>query len=139
MVKLSNGEFIHPERLETLYDQSTYIRQIFVHGDSYMPNAVAIVHPNFDVLQPKFPDLSPADICRDKAANLVVFQDIAKFGKLAQLKNFEKVTQVRLVETPFTVDNGLLTPTQKLNRHMARKKFKKEIRRMYRETLNKTI
>ena len=33
-IKLSNGEFVQPTRLEELYSQSTWVHQIYVHADS---------------------------------------------------------------------------------------------------------
>ena len=44
--KLSNGEYIAPEKLENVYSNSPQIAQIYVHGDSDQPHAVAIVVPD---------------------------------------------------------------------------------------------
>lgn len=41
--KLSQGEYIAPEKLENIYCQSIYISQIFVYGDSFKSSLVAIV------------------------------------------------------------------------------------------------
>ena len=41
--KLSQGEYIAPEKLENIYVQSEYIMQIFVHGDSLQTYLVAVV------------------------------------------------------------------------------------------------
>lgn len=40
--KLSQGEYIAPEKLENMYIQSPFIQQIFVHGDSFQSYIVAI-------------------------------------------------------------------------------------------------
>ena len=44
--KLSQGEYIAPEKLEQCYLKSAYIGQIFVYGDSLHDNIVAIVVPD---------------------------------------------------------------------------------------------
>ena len=41
--KLSQGEYIAPEKLENCYIKSPYISQIFVHGDSLRTYLVAVV------------------------------------------------------------------------------------------------
>jgi long-subunit acyl-CoA synthetase (AMP-forming) len=104
-----------------------------------MPNVVAIIHPNLSLLSPKFPNCTASEICADRAAKTAVFQDIARIGKIAGIKNFEKVTGIKLVESAFTVENGLLTATGKISRHTAKKQFRREIRKLYQENLNNTI
>lgn len=32
--KLSQGEYIVPEKIETIYEKSQYVQQVFVHGES---------------------------------------------------------------------------------------------------------
>ena len=41
--KLSQGEYIAPEKLENVYIQSGFIAQIFVYGDSLQNYLVSIV------------------------------------------------------------------------------------------------
>ena len=41
--KLSQGEYIAPEKLENVYVQSEFIQQIWIHGDSFKDYAVAFV------------------------------------------------------------------------------------------------
>ena len=43
--KLSQGEYIVAEKLERIYEQSMYINQIFIHGDSLKNHIVAIIYP----------------------------------------------------------------------------------------------
>lgn len=44
--KLSQGEYIVPEKLERAYEQSSMIQTIFVHGDSLRNHIVAIIYPD---------------------------------------------------------------------------------------------
>ena len=48
-----------------------------------------------------------------------------------QLKGYERVLDFALTDTPFSVENGLLTPTLKLKRAQARERFEAEIAAMY--------
>jgi long-chain acyl-CoA synthetase len=43
--KLSQGEYIAPEKLENIYSQVTKIAQIFIYGDSMKNNIIAIIVP----------------------------------------------------------------------------------------------
>ena len=44
--KLSQGEYLAPEKLENAYIQSPLVTQIMVYGDSFKNCAVAIVVPD---------------------------------------------------------------------------------------------
>jgi long-chain acyl-CoA synthetase len=43
----------------------------------------------------------------------------------------EIVKKVHVIDYPFTIDNDLMTPTFKIKRNVAAKKFKEEIDHMY--------
>ena len=49
----------------------------------------------------------------------------------SSLKAFERVKDVFISMEPFTADNGLLTPTLKLKRFVAKKRYQKELDLMY--------
>jgi len=52
-------------------------------------------------------------------------------GGDTSLKGFERVRDVHITLEPFTADNGLLTPTLKLKRFMAKRRYQKELDCMY--------
>nr|GMD42172.1 long chain acyl-CoA synthetase 6, peroxisomal-like [Ipomoea batatas] len=54
-------------------------------------------------------------------------------GREAQLRGFEFAKAVTLVVEPFTVENGLLTPTFKVKRPQAKAYFAQAISEMYNE------
>jgi len=49
--KLSQGEYIAPEKLENIYSLSNYIAQTFVYGDSLRSYTVAVIVPDVDNLK----------------------------------------------------------------------------------------
>jgi len=52
-------------------------------------------------------------------------------GVAAKLRGFEHVKGIHLSHELFSVENGILTPTFKLKRNEAKKKFQAEINEMY--------
>ncbi|KAJ3259675.1 hypothetical protein HK103_001936 [Boothiomyces macroporosus] len=58
---------------------------------------------------------------------------LGQVGKEGGLKGFENVKAIHFEENPFTVENGLLTPTFKLKRHEAKIKYQSEIDNMYKQ------
>uniref|UniRef100_A0A0N4WYN6 Long-chain fatty acid--CoA ligase n=2 Tax=Haemonchus TaxID=6288 RepID=A0A0N4WYN6_HAEPC len=56
-----------------------------------------------------------------------------QIGKENKLNSIEQVKRIYLEPEPFTVENGLLTPTLKAKRPQLRHRYKEIIARIYRE------
>ncbi|CAH8571127.1 unnamed protein product [Schistosoma turkestanicum] len=157
MFKLAQGEYVAPEKVELVYHGCQLIDQILVDGKPEENFPVAIVTPNFvnlracihtylksglNVNDKKIFDLKPSDISRLSDADICQNIDVRRFvlqkmnevaiGK--ELKGFEMVKSVYLNDDPFTVENGLLTPTMKVSRQNARRHFQSIIENLYLET-----
>jgi len=135
--KISQGEYIAPEKLENVFVQSQWVAQCFVYGDSLKSVLVAIAVPDFEILTPwaktqghKHAD-NPKELCKDAGIVKMVLEDMNKKGKENKLRGFELIAEVTLVDTPFAVENDLLTPTFKLKRPQAKKAFLSYIDEMY--------
>lgn len=139
--KLSQGEYVAPEKIENVIIQSLLIGQAFVYGDSYQSALVAIIVPDEEPVRslleasenPSLAKASFSEICRNDKLKTIILTEIKKFGKANGLYGFEIPKSIHLSEEPFSVENGILTPTFKLKRQQARDKFEKEIERMYAE------
>ncbi|KAM3273772.1 hypothetical protein ACQJBY_043141 [Aegilops geniculata] len=134
--KLAQGEYIAPEKIENVYAKCKFIAQCFIYGDSFNSFLVAIVAVEPDVLKAwaasqgiQSEDLR--QLCADPRAKAAVLADMDSIGKEAQLRGFEFAKAVTLVAEPFTVENGLLTPTFKVKRPQAKAYFTKELADMY--------
>nr|KAG5707715.1 hypothetical protein BaRGS_003290 [Batillaria attramentaria] len=133
--KLSQGEYLAPERIEGIYCRSMYVQQCFVDGDSLKSRCVAVVVPDPDVVMMWAANNNrPQDItqlCQDEVLKDVILQDMLEFGKTAQLKGFEQVLDIALEPEPFSVEAGLLTPTFKNKRTQLRKHFAHQVAALY--------
>jgi len=132
--KLSQGEYVAPEKIENIYRQPQTL-QIFVYGNTLQSQLIAIV-----VVEPtelatwaaktgKKGDVSA--LIRDPEVNKYILGDLTAIGKRGGLNSFEQVKAIALVDTPFTVENGLLTPTFKAKRNVLEKHFKLQLDALY--------
>ncbi|GAB2228948.1 hypothetical protein Droror1_Dr00023082 [Drosera rotundifolia] len=136
--KLSQGEYIAPEKVENVYAKCKFVSQCFVYGDSFNSCLVAIVSVDPEILRDwavgegiKFDDLR--QLCNHPRARAAVLADMDALAKEVELRGFECAKAVTLVLEPFTLENGLITPTFKVKRPQAKAYFAKAIADMYRE------
>jgi len=137
--KLSQGEYVAPEKIENVIIQSLLVAQAFVYGDSLQSALVAVLVPDEDTVRhmlDKSGDAglaksSFADICKSDKLKTMIMEEIKKVAKTNGLHGFEVPKDIYLDSEPFSVDNGLLTPTFKLKRQQARDKYEKQIESMY--------
>ncbi|XP_069755990.1 long-chain-fatty-acid--CoA ligase 5 [Narcine bancroftii] len=133
--KLSQGEYIAPEKIENVYIQSGMVAQVFVTGDSLQSYLVGIVVPDSEVL-PKFAASkgfkgSYEELCQIPEIKKAILEDMVNLGTKAGLQSFEQVKNLYLHANMFTIENGLLTPTLKAKRSELSKFFKKQIDELY--------
>lgn len=145
VLKLAQGEYISPERIENVYLANTSLINIaFVHGDPKESTLVAI----FGVEPVNFPPWASkilgrevkegdADAIKAAAADPKVRAEfikiLDKIGHAHKFNSYERVKSVTLALDPFTIENEMLTPTLKLKRPPAAKRYRKEIDAMYAE------
>ncbi|KAK1787060.1 hypothetical protein P4O66_017439 [Electrophorus voltai] len=154
--KLSQGEYVAPEKIENIYMRSVPVLQVFVHGDSLQvsthlpveaPEAwssaspcfcppfqscvVGIVVPDPEVFVDWARERgivgSYEELCQNSDVKSAVLEDMVAMGKEAGLKSFEQVKDLYLHPEMFSVSNGLLTPTLKSKRVELRQVFREQI------------
>ncbi|RLN06398.1 hypothetical protein BBJ28_00025653, partial [Nothophytophthora sp. Chile5] len=140
--KLSQGEYVSPERVEGVYSQSAFVAQIFVHGDSFKNYLVGIVvpDPEFVAMWAQEQGLtgdgaSLETLCApgNKTLLRVIHEDLKQLAMAAKLLPFERTHKLHLHAEQFTPENGLATPTFKPKRFELVKHFSDVIDDMYNE------
>ncbi|CAF0704324.1 unnamed protein product [Brachionus calyciflorus] len=133
--KLQQGEYIAPEKIESAYLACDFIAQIYVHGNSLKSNLVAVVVLNDAALiawaKNKGLEYNIKDLSRNPILKTDILATMENVANLKGLKGFEKVKDIFIHSEPFSIQNGLLTPTFKPKRTELMKYFEKEINHMY--------
>jgi long-chain acyl-CoA synthetase len=129
--KLAQGEYIAAEKLELIYAKSPLIAQIFVYGDSLQPHLVAIIVPDKEEVIKLEESKDYESYINSKEFHNRIF-DWFKEAKVDQkLTSLEVPKDIYCTSDEFKIEDGTLTPTFKLVRAEAKKKFLKEIRKLY--------
>jgi len=64
----------------------------------------------------------------------IVLDDMIREGQKHGLMSYEQVKIIEFIKEPFTIENGLLTPTFKARRFAVEKKYKDLFEKIYRTT-----
>lgn len=130
LVKLSGGEYIAIERLESVYKSSNLVSNICVHANSDAKQPMAIIFPREDnltsVAQSHGIHGDLEELCKNREVAKLVRDDVNAVGKKAGFKNLEMLETVLLVPEELA-----MTAAQKLSRKEIMKKYESDIKRVY--------
>ena len=133
--KLSQGEYIAPEKIENILVLSQMIAQCFIYGDSLKNSCVSIIVPEEkwvqEWAQQKGIEGDFAALCKNAELLKEITADVTRLATENKLSSLEKPKGIHLDAEGFTVDNDCLTPTFKLKRHAAARVYKAQIDAMY--------
>jgi long-chain acyl-CoA synthetase len=127
------GKNIYPTPVENTYLKSSKIEQVFLVGDK-REYITAIVVPARDTLQETFKLTDnffeqPSQFIEDKEIIDWIGQDIKRLSN--ELAKFERIKSFKVKRTPFSIDDGEITPTMKAKRKVIEKKYAASIDEMY--------
>jgi long-chain acyl-CoA synthetase len=135
--KLSQGEYVAVEFLESEFGKSQLVEQIWLYGSSFESCLVAVVVPikaklmEWAKQQPSLAGKSFAEVCTTQEAKRYMLADLTAAGKSAKLKGFEFPKAVHLDHEPFSIENDLITPKLSVKRPQLLKYYKSKIDAMY--------
>jgi len=133
--KLSQGEYIVPAKLESIYYQSPYVQQMMIYGNSNMNNIIAIIKPDIAKCAQDMGISEEELVKNEENPKLKEFIkiDLEKYASEAKFNGLEKVKFMIITFEGFTIENQCMTPTMKFVRKKIEIKFKERIDRLYRE------
>lgn len=136
IIVLSNGENIEPQPLEDACLTSPFINQIMLVGQD-KSHLGALISPDFQALQDwaekqdyKYADVSHIYNC-PRIYKLFKKELKERLQKRLNSRSFEKVQCFKLLQEPFTIENGLLTRTMKIKKAEVQEKYKDQIEDMF--------
>jgi long-chain acyl-CoA synthetase len=117
IIVISGGDNISPAKVEAELTREAEIAQAMVYGDKH-PHLVALLVAEEHLAQ------RPPETVR------AVLQAALERAN-ARLSPLEKVRAFGVAAAPFTTDNGLLTPTLKIRRHLIRAAYADTLEALY--------
>ena len=128
----SGGDNISPQRVEGFLTLAPELAQAMAHGDR-RPHLVALVVPDAEWAaewaRARDKPTELADLVEDAEFRQAVQQAVDRVNKT--LSTIEKVRKVVVAGEPFTTENGMLTPTMKIRRHVIRKVYGDRLEALY--------
>jgi len=129
----SGGKNIAPQPIENLFLSNKYIEQFMLIGDRRM-FLTALIVPDFDALK-EYADSHQiqyqdhVELTGHPRINDLIEKEINQIQK--DLANYERVRKFTLLEKQFSIEEGEMTPSQKIRRKIVEQKYSQLIDNMY--------
>ncbi|QEQ56975.1 AMP-dependent synthetase/ligase [Chlorobium phaeovibrioides] len=135
IIVTSGGKNIAPLPIEHLIAESPFVEQVIVIGEK-RPFLIALIIPDFEKLREfavtaGIGDATEKELLENKAVSQIYEKLLRSISR--KLATHEKVRKFLLVAEPFTLENGLMTPTLKIKRKTITEQYDKEIDAVYNE------
>jgi long-chain acyl-CoA synthetase len=127
LLVLGNGKNVAPQPIENRLKSSAYISEVVVLGDG-MDHCVALVVPNFEAVRTAFKLDSAANLSSNPDVRTLLKKEIDRVNKT--LAPFEAVKKFSILDAPFSLEAGELTPTNKIKRKVVVERHADKIREM---------
>ncbi|GIY34027.1 long-chain-fatty-acid--CoA ligase 1 [Caerostris darwini] len=139
LFKLSQGEYIAPEKVEAIYSESKLVLQIFVDGSTDQNYIIALVVPEPAALKNWLKSKGHKDtgdinqLLSNKEVKKDFLMELRKIGSEKELNSLEQARNMSFLSEPFSTANDLMSPTFKVRRGQARKHYEALINSLYEE------
>jgi long-chain acyl-CoA synthetase len=133
IIVTAGGKNVAPQPIEAALAESPLVENAVLFGDR-KPYIVALIVPAFEELaawarEQGIPGAEPVELLAEPRVR-ALYQGLVD-GVNAGLARFETIKKFTLVDAPFTMDGGELTPTLKVKRRVVAHRHKAAIESMY--------
>ena len=131
LIKTSGGKYVAPQAIENLLKQNPFFEQAVVVGEG-RPFCSVLVAPAFDYLAQWASRTGIAVAAGEEGDGAKALLDNPTcqehlkeqvFDALRNLARFETPKKIGLIGEPLTIENGMLTPTQKVKRRVVAERY----------------
>lgn len=129
--KLSTGKYVAPQIIENRLIESGYIDQAVVIGYK-RKFCSALIVPSFDNVERRLKSKGKSlsdNLAKDPEVRKLIQKEVDDVNR--ELSPWETVKKFVLLEEPFSIESGELTPTQKVKRPVVKERYADEIESMY--------
>ena len=129
---LSNGEKVPPADMEMSMTLDAWFEQVMVIGEGkpYMVALAVLSEEELpDIAKEYGIEIENEGVIDNKKLNSAILKRFRT--QLSAFPGYAKIRKVAVMSTPWSVDNGLMTPTMKVKRPQVMKKYATEIEKMY--------
>lgn len=129
-IVLSTGENVEPAEIEEAAIRSPLIQQIVVIGQDQRRLGAIIVPDKQEVMlaskDQSTSESGTPEISKEKLSNLL-YNELRKWTSNCSFQ----VGPILVVDEPFTIDNGLMTPTMKIKRDRVVSQYQEQVKNLY--------
>ncbi|GBC09115.1 hypothetical protein RclHR1_08610002 [Rhizophagus clarus] len=134
--KLSQGEFVAPEKIEQIYLRNLLLAQLFIYGDPLRSYLVGIVVPNPELFVPWANELLGGtyefeELVKNKKVRDALLDSLNQVGIKYGLNGFEQLKSIYVEPKAFAPEDGIVTATFKTKRPAMTKFYRKIIDQLY--------
>jgi len=139
IIVTSGGKNIAPAPIENALKQSPYIEEVYItgHGKKYL---AALIVPDYELLRVWLREngMTPPEdnrtlVTRPRVQELIQ----AEIKRLTrEFASYEKIKKFALLERPFSVEQGELTPSLKIRRNVVEERYREIINGLYQDEEN---
>ncbi len=133
LFKTSGGKYVAPTPIENMFLASQFIDQFVLIGDRRM-FLTALIVPDFEALK-EYADAhrisytDEQELVKLKQIDDLLQNEFSKFQK--NLANYERIRKFTMLDKPFTIENGEITPSLKIRRKVIEERYGNLIDDMY--------
>lgn len=135
IIVTSGGKNIAPAPIENALKQSPYIDEVVLsgHGQKYL---VALIVPDYEALrqwlqQKGTPPQNNAQLVERADVQELITNEIRRLTR--DFAAYEKIKRFTLLERPFSIENGELTPSLKVRRNVVESHYRDRLKALYAE------